>query len=110
MRLYIDVKPSKYTANSRAEIIRKLPVSGYTISRYGNYYAEDKDYVYAVNFQKFNKKTKQTKSKTSGKTTSTIIRRKHYVAYVYRLPKVWLAETKKEVKQDRTHFRLVSKK
>lgn len=109
MRLYIEVKPSKYTAKSREELIHKLPVSGHTFSRYGNYYAEDKDYVYAVNFQKFNKKTKQTKSK-NGKTVSTILRRKHYVAYVYRLPKVWLAETKTEVKQDRIHFRLVKKK
>lgn len=110
MRLYIDVKPSIKTARSRELLIHKLPTCPYTISKYGNYHAEDSNYVYAINIQKFNKKTKQVKSKKTGKTTSTIIRHKHYEGYVYKFPKAWLEATRTEVKQKHMNFELVSKK
>lgn len=65
---------------------------------------EDEMYVYVFNFQKFNRKTKQTKNKKSGKTTSVVVRPKHYIAYMYRIPKAWLKETKNEVQQGRNTF------
>lgn len=45
------------------------------------------------NLTKQNKKTKQVKNKETGKTTSTIIKKKKWVAYLYYIPSPMLEMT-----------------
>lgn len=112
MNLIMKIKPSICKRSSKQDIISNWSLYGYTVSTYGQYRKEDNNFVYAVNFEKFNKKTEQKKRKVKGKsvTTSRIIREKHWVGYLYMIPKGWLKASNKKVIQKTRNFSIISKK
>ncbi|MDD5649218.1 MAG: hypothetical protein PHF86_02190 [Candidatus Nanoarchaeia archaeon] len=111
MNLITKVKPSKCIKTNKQDIISSWRLYGYTVSNYGQYWGDDDKYIYVINFEKFNKKTKQSKKVVKGKnvTTSKIIRGKHWVGYLYKIPKTWLEASNKKVIQKTRNFCIVSK-
>lgn len=125
MKLRIKVTPTIVTKNTRDEIVdsvykmNNIGIGCITISsRYGHFFGQYKDklnneFIIVFNIQKFNKKTKQTqKVDKTGKniTTSEIIRRKHFVGYIYKIPKIWLDFTENKVIQKNYNFYFESNK
>jgi hypothetical protein len=113
MILTTSIRPSVCKRNYKQDIISNWGLFGYTFSNYGQYYKEDKDFVYAINFEKFNKKTEQRKKKpVNGKciTSSRIIREKHWVGYLYMIPKGWLKSSNKKVMQKSRNFKIIPSK
>ncbi len=115
MKLIFTVKPSVVKGRSKEDIKSKCGLHGWTISNNGTYYTgirDDDHYVRVVNFQKFRKKTRQTKKVVKGKsvTTSTVIRASHWVGYVYRIPVTFLKESDMKVVQKKRNFVLQKKK
>lgn len=119
MKLRIKVTPTIVTKNTRDEIVDSVYKMNNTgigcitmSSRYGHFFGQYKDklnneFIIVFNIQKFNKKTKQTqKVDKTGKniTTSEIIRRKHFVGYIYKIPKIWLDFTENKVIQKNYNF------
>ena len=107
MVLRIEIRPYKIECNHKNEALRKFGLVN-TFSSFGNHYSKnrDDDTIYVINYQKFRKKTKQTKKVKDGKsiTTSKVIRNAHWVAYLYCIPKFWLKAEKKIVNQKSRNF------
>lgn len=125
MELRFKVTPTIVTKNTKEEIIDRVyqmsNKNKYTFtmsSRYGHFFGQYKDklnneFIIVFNIQKFNKKTKQTqKVDKTGKniTTSEIVRRKHFVGYIYKIPKIWLDITENKIIQKRYNFYFESNK
>jgi hypothetical protein len=116
MILKLNIKATKIQGQSKSELMDRLHMYGYTVSsKYGSYYGSmnDRDeYILVANFQKVNKKTKQVKKNIKGKikTVSTIIRRAHWIAYYYRIPKAWLEASGSKVEQRSRNFVIKNKK
>lgn len=125
MELRFKVTPYIVTKYSREEIVNSvyqmnnIGIACFTMnSRYGHYFGQYKDkhnneFIIVFNIQKFNKKTKQTqKVDKTGKniTTSEIVRRKHFVGYIYKIPKIWLDITENKVIQKNYNFYFESNK
>lgn len=125
MELRFKITPTIITKSSREEIVTSVMkminngIGCFTMSsRYGMYFGQYKDnldneFIIVFNIQKFNKKTKQTQKVTkAGKnvTTSEIIRRKHFVGYIYKIPKIWLDITENKVMQNNYNFYFESNK
>ena len=108
MILKLKIFPYKIEDRSKVNLQNRLKFYGYTVNNYGSYYDDlyNKDTIRVVNFQKVNKKTKQTQKVVNGKniTTSKIIRDAHWVAYYYYIPKTWLAATNSRVEQRSRNF------
>ena len=86
MKLIITVKPSVVQGRSKDEIKSKLNLYGWCSSNHGSYFSQLRhtdDYIYVINFQKFRRKTKQTKKVVDGKsvTKSKVIRPTHWVGF-----------------------------
>lgn len=64
----------------------------------------DNDVAIVVNYQLVNKKTKQTKNRRTGYTSSVIIRKKLWTARVYRIPVSVLKYGGLRVDQKSWHF------
>ena len=98
MELRMNIRPNKVVADSIDGIHRKIGNHCCCIiTTYGNYMHANDNYIIVVNMQKFNKKTSQIRKR--GKTVSTIIRRSHWVGYVYFIPKAWFQASGMVVKQ-----------
>ena len=113
MEFKLKIKPTKVVKSTREGIIDSYRLYGFTCSsRYGNYFREDDEYIYAANFQKVNTKTKQVKRRANGmvETDSVILHYAHYVGYVYKFPKALLDLTGKKIEQGRKNFKVVDKK
>jgi len=106
MRLSITIKPSTITGNSKDEIKSRLRLYGWTSSNYGNYYRDDNNYIYVINFEKFRKKSKQIQKVVKGKSVSTskVIRKAHWVGYYYQIPISFLKESRMKVIQKKRNF------
>lgn len=112
MEFKIKIKPTKVVKTTRESIKDLYRLYGYSIStRYGAYYREDDEYIYAVNFQKVNTKTSQKKVRKNGKfvTESKVLHYAHYVGYVYKFPKALLVLTRKKIDQRQNNFKIVDK-
>ena len=81
-----------------------------TFSSTGNYVRSyDQKFAIVVNYVKFNRKTQQTRNAFQDKTSSVIVRPKHWIGYVYRIPIAFLESGKLKVKQNCRNFSIVSK-
>jgi hypothetical protein len=96
MRLFVDVKPSKKVAKTKADIsVGGIPVTWGDYPRYSKGANCDTYSVYGVNYEKHRKKV------VDGKLVAG-----HWVGYVYKFPKDLLHGLGLCVVQDKRNFRL----
>ena len=113
MILKIKIRPRKIESHYKYDI---LPKAGLMIcySSFGWHYQKiiDDDNIYAINYEKFRQKTEQKKVMKAGKrvTKSKVIRNAHWIGYIYCIPKFWLKQEGKIVKQIKRNFVIVDKK
>jgi len=114
MKIKVNIKPIVATVTSKREAVSRVSNWGIsTFSTYGNYIAplHDKDYNFAIvaNYQLTNRKTKQVKNLKTGKTKSTVIRKKSWTVRIYLIPIELLKIANLKVIQKVRHFELVSR-
>jgi len=88
MKLTVNIHPVTLTVNSKSEALNKVQGFGIvTFSADGNYltaYDDRKNkFAVVVNYQKVNRKTRQVKNVNTGKTKSTVLRKKHWIVRRY---------------------------
>lgn len=119
MVLFVNVKPSVVKASTFAQLQSKLP-SGSTYGSDGNYssywgsfYGNNKEFAYVYNVRKENKKTKQIKyvrgEKKNRTKKSEIIRRKQWIANVYKFDLNLLRAAGLKVIQEGRTFKIVKR-
>jgi hypothetical protein len=114
MKIKINIKPEViFTAKSKNEAKNKVYSYGMvTSSSYGSYitpHSRKDNFAIVANYQVSNRKTHQVKSHRTGKTKSTIIRKKLWTVRVYQIPIELLRIGDLVVKQLPRHFEITSR-
>lgn len=120
MVIHVNIKKTVVTARTLEELKNKLPY-GLCFGSDGNYltnwvdgYSSNREFAYVYNIRKENKKSKQTKylsGKKKGRTKgSEVIRRKQWIANVYKFDINLLRASGLMVIQDKHNFKIVKRK
>lgn len=112
MYINIKVKPIKYTATTKSQLLEKMKMHGFSVGTYGETHSSgmDKDRVRVYTCEKRRRKTVQTRKPGSDKTKSSVVRNGHWVGCVYNISHSLLSAAGLKVKQENNTFKLVSKK
>lgn len=88
MNLVYKVRPVVLTADNKHTLMPMVTRGTYfSTGKYGQYYASvgrDSDFIRVFNLEKRRKRV--VRSVVNGKKTSTVVRRAHWVAFVYDIP------------------------
>ena len=114
MRLSLDIKPRKYKAATKQELLHKIGMTSFSTGTYGDVHhttlsSYDMSHMKVYTCQKFRPKFKQTK-KSDGVTKSKKIREGYWEAHMYHIPTSFLDAAGLKVVQDRRTFKLVKRK
>lgn len=109
MKISVKFKPYVIKGLNKSDIKRKI--NGIqTFSSIGNFVQSyNNEFAIVVNYVKFNRKTKQTRNAFQDKTSSTIVRSKHWIGYVYHIPINFLTVSRMKVIQNCRNFQVVPK-
>jgi hypothetical protein len=109
MNISVKFRPQPIKGLNKSDVERHIHGIP-TFSSQGNFVQSYcKEFAIVVNYVKFNRKTKQTRNAFQDKTSSTVVRQKHWIGYVYRIPISFLIASKLKVKQNCRNFQVVSK-
>lgn len=117
MRLTLNVKPTKYEAPTKEDLVSKITSNyvfsmghdkgiGYTGYRTFGTLSYDKDSIRVINFHKVRKKVERLKRKNPKQATpSKVIKPSHWIGYVYKFDfNLLQAMGVKEIKQNTRNF------
>lgn len=113
MELHFKIKPTIVRARSKEGIDSKYYGKCLTFSSYGNYRLADyggEECALVINYVKVNRKTKQLRFKNGKYKSSTVVREKEWIGYVYYFPISLLKVMNLEVKQKVNNFEIKKRK
>lgn len=113
MKFSINLKPIKLEATTKSELVSKIKNMNHslrhTFSNLGNGLYDEKNKVfYVYNLQKFRRKSIQNKI-FDIQQESQVIRRGHWIAYIYKIDEGLLKALGKKVQQGVRNFKLKNK-
>lgn len=119
MKLTLTVKPTKYVARTKDDLMRKMKMAGYSSSsmfgdsRYA-YSLNSKDpidgFIMVYTCQKYRPKFKQTKDSRGITKSSKKVFHGYWEGHVYRIPKAFLQAAGLKVEQGLRTFKLVKRR